>query len=136
MADPIEIFKGNLSPSISDTIEIDGVAQDLTGCSVKFCARKHDSSTLKINATATIVAPATGGKVRYDPAGTDTDTPYEYRAWWQITLASGKVQDTPEFVLLVLDHAPPATVELGSVDDVKFHLGIEGGDQDDLIATL
>jgi hypothetical protein len=44
------------------------------------------------------------GGVRYDWAAIDVDTSGEYLGWWEVTLASLKTQDTPEFEFVVLDH--------------------------------
>lgn len=53
------IRKGNLSPSLFDTIRQAGVAFDLTGSSVKLQARFDTQTTLKIDASATIITAST-----------------------------------------------------------------------------
>lgn len=50
--------KGDLSPSLADTIRIDGVAFSLTGSTVKLRMRAENSSTLKIDTAATVVTAA------------------------------------------------------------------------------
>ena len=102
MADDLNMWVGNRLPAASDTITIDGSPVDLTGASVKFMMREESSSTLKVNASATVVS-AVGGQVRYDWAAADVDTKGEYRAWFRVTL-SGKDQDTPEFTVNFLAH--------------------------------
>lgn len=53
-------YKGNLSPSLSDTLRIDGVPFDLTGSTVKLQARLQQTpTTLKIDAAATVIPAST-----------------------------------------------------------------------------
>lgn len=108
-------FKGNRSPSLVDTITIDGAAVDLTGCTVRLKARFEDSDTLKVNTVATITQTGTDppgftnkGGVQYDWADLDVNTAGELVAWWETTFVSGKTQDSPEFELVIVDHAAAA----------------------------
>lgn len=117
----ISIYKGNTGPSLTSTISFNGVAADLSTSTVKFMMRPEGSTTNKVNATATIVAPATAGNVRYDWSASDTDTVGDYLFWWRVTSLAGAVQDTPEEPLRILDHAASQTdsaldfVEVGEV---------------------
>lgn len=101
-------YVGNRSPSLAATIADDnGAAFDLTAASVAFQARLIGAPTLVINTAATIVnTPGTDGKVRYDWATIDVATARVLLGWWRVTLANGKTQDTPEFVVRIVDHAP------------------------------
>lgn len=108
MSEQLLWFVGNLNPSITETIlNKDGTAHDLTGQTVKFKMRPVGSSTLKVNTAATIVnAPGVDGKVRYDWAGTDTDTAGHYLIWWEVTTtAGGKTQDLAEALIEFRAHA-------------------------------
>lgn len=135
-ATPIVMWKDNRAPSLTDTIRIDGAAFDLTGSTVKLKMRLETSATLEVDAAATIVSAA-AGTVRYDWAAADVDTAGEYVAWWEVTLAGGKKQDTDEFPVVVREHAPTAT--LCTLADVREALGplttTERG-RDDLIENL
>lgn len=113
-------FKANRSPSLTDTIQIDGVNFDLTGSSVKFQMRLESSAMLKVNTAATIVnPPGVNGQVRYDWLSADVDTAGTYLAWWEVTLASGKTQNTPAFVLIVKDAAPSTVTDYADREELK-----------------
>jgi len=118
-------FKGNRSPSITDTIRVDGAVFDLTGSTVKFKMRLQPSGTLKVNAAATVVTAA-AGTVRYDWQATDVDTVGLYLFWWEVTLASGKIQETPAAPLVLLDHAPAQVTEYLDREELKATLTLSG----------
>ena len=99
------VFVGNTSPSVLDTISVAGAAQDLTGATVRFRMRPVHSTALKVDAPGVVVTPA-AGVVRYDWVVGDLDTEGRYAAWWQVTFASGRIQDTPEFDIDVEAHDP------------------------------
>jgi hypothetical protein len=118
-------FKGNRSPSLTDTIKVDGVVFDLTGSTVKLKMRAESSSTLKVNTAAVVVnAPGTDGKVRYDWAAGDVDTDDTYLAWWEVTLPSAKVQETPAFVIQIVDHDPAQVTDYIDREDLKSTLSL------------
>jgi hypothetical protein len=86
---------------------VDGTAFDLTGSSVKFKMRLETSATLKVD-TAAVVVSAAAGTVRYDWAAIDVDTAGDYIGWWEVTLSGGKLQDTPQFSIHMVDLAAVA----------------------------
>jgi hypothetical protein len=129
--------KGDRSPSLTDTIKVDGVAFDLTGSSVKFQMRLETSQTLKVDSAAAIVSP-TAGTVRYDWAAGDVDTEADYIGWWLVTLPSSKTQRTPEFTVQIMDFVGvklDATALVG-LRETKDWLTKNGVDtSDDLMIT-
>ncbi len=101
---------GNRNPSITETITVDGVAQDLSGKTVKLKMRALGSSTLKTNAAAVVVS-AVAGTVRYDWAAADVGEASFYLVWWEVTTtATGNTQDVGEAVIEFRAHAPLTNV--------------------------
>ena len=122
---PLSHTKGNRSPSLADTIRVDGVAFDLTGSTVKFKMRAEGSSTLKVD-TAAVVVLAAAGTVRYDWAALDVDTAGDYLFWWEVTLPSAKTQDTPEFELVISEHVPSSPSLYVQVEEFKSTIELSG----------
>jgi hypothetical protein len=81
-------------PSIQATLSSGGTAVDLTGVlSVKFIMA-NSTGTVVVNTAATIVT-ANQGIVRYDWGATDTATPGNYTAEWEVTISTGIKQTYP-----------------------------------------
>jgi hypothetical protein len=111
-------YVGNRSPAITQTITIDGVAFDLSSSTVRFKMRRPGSTTLKVDAAATIVTPpGTDGEVRYDWLAADVDTAAQYLCWWEVTTA-GKVQEVGEALIEIRAHAPFGSRQLCGRGDV------------------
>ena len=134
------MFTGNLSPTLTDTIKINGVAFDLTGSTVKFLMRSalDPDGPFTVNRSATVVSPA-AGTVSYAWQVGDTDLQGDYRGWWQVTLPSTETQDTPDFLVQIVDHEAATVVTEGYVtpDAMKRTLEIDGttyADADILVA--
>lgn len=82
-------------PSIQATLTQGGTAVDLTSAlSVKFIMAATPSGTVTVNTTATILTAASG-IVKYDWGATDTATPGNYLAEWEVTWATGIKQTFP-----------------------------------------
>jgi hypothetical protein len=115
MSEPRLQYVANRNPSITDTITVDGVAQDLTGCTVKFKMRAVGSSTLKVDAAAVDRVR----RRRHRPLRLGRRRRRHRRLLPRLVGghdASGKTQDKPEFLLEFRGHtASSYIVELAEV---------------------
>ena len=146
MSDGIELYVGNRSPSLLDTIRVGGEPFDLTGCTVRLRARREgaDVGVFEIDGAGVVVQTGTDpnfvdkGVVRYDWAAGDVDTAVDLRAWWQVTLPSAKTQDTPEFELTITEHTDQPTGLLSSLEAVREYVLRDQNDasQDSQLARL
>jgi hypothetical protein len=135
----VDIWQSNTSPSLTDTIKVNGVAFDLTASTVKLrmrLATAAPTDVLKIDTAATVVS-AVAGTVRYDWVAGDVDTAGEYVAWWHVTLPSTKVQDSDEFTIVIAEHGLRSG-NLCSLADVRNSLELPDAEttRDNLILGL
>lgn len=73
-----------------------GVTVDLTGATVQYQARIPGLAlSAGIDQAATVVAPATGGRVRRTLVAADTDTPGDLIEQWKVTFGGGAVERFP-----------------------------------------
>ena len=115
-------YVGNRSPSMQDTITVNGDIFDLSGKSVTFKMRPEDSATTKVSAAAAITnAPGTDGEVHYDWQAADVDTGGRFLFWWSVVLGGGVTQDTPESLIVFLQHAPISRA-LCTLEDVQAYI--------------
>lgn len=105
----LTLWKDNRLPLLTDTLTSSGTAVNLTGCTVTFSMRRSDSAALKVSAASATITDATAGTVSYAWAAVDVDTVGDYDGWWTVS-TGGKSQDTPEFEVSIVEHAPDAVV--------------------------
>jgi len=128
MPNTVTYYVGNRDPSITETITVGGLPFDLTSSSVKFKVRALGSSTLLVDAAATVVS-APAGTVRYDWTAADAATGALSAArslivWWEVTTTS-KIQDVGEALIQVLAHAPTSR-DYAELEDLKKTLTLDG----------
>lgn len=89
------MVQGDRKPSIQAALKWkDGSVVDLTNCTVKFHMKKGD--TIKVNASASVVPPATEGVVQYDWAAADvSDAIGVYKGEFEVTYSDGKTCTFP-----------------------------------------
>lgn len=134
MAESIVKFVGKRQPPLFATIQTDTTDDPLpAGATVTFSMRASGSTTLKVNAAAATVVSEPLNTVRYDWAALDVDTAGDYIGWWTVTI-SEQTQDTPEFVIRVLAHAPETNAYL-EVEEIKSTLEIDSQHADEDLRT-
>ena len=90
---------------IAQLVDADGSIPDLTGAAVKFIMRLRSGGAAKVNASATIIAAATGD-VKYSWSAADTDTVGDYEGEFEVTFSGGAIQTYPNsmyFLIKVVD---------------------------------
>lgn len=110
----LTLWKANRLPVLTDTITSDGAAVDLSSSTVNFQMRPAASDRLVINASATVTSGPLGA-VSYAWTTTDVERVGNFICWWQVT-TGGLTQDTPEFTLSIVEHAPASVATPVAVD--------------------
>jgi L-serine deaminase len=101
MMETFNIKRGDTSPSL--LYALSPASTVLTGATVRFSMRDHQSGAVKINRAATTIVTATvNPTVRYDWVGTDTDTAGFYFAEFEVTYDGGAIETFPnaDFIMV------------------------------------
>lgn len=96
----IKIKRNDTKGKFIDTLTLDGVPVNLTGCTIKFLMRRRGRSTgsnLTISRTGAIAGDPTLGNVEYQPTATDVQLEGVYDHEWQVTFPDGKILTVPNF---------------------------------------
>lgn len=83
----VRIKRGDTKGLFVDTLKVNGVPVDITGCTVRFIMRRVGKPTKLVNQLASITSPTTGD-VQYQPVGSDVDTEGKYEQEWEVTFPS------------------------------------------------
>lgn len=81
--------RGDTKGIFTDTLTLNTVAVDLTGCSVRFIMRRRGKPAKAVNQAATIVLAA-AGTVSYQSVADDVDTEGVYEQEWEVVFPSTK----------------------------------------------
>lgn len=89
------IKQNDTAPSIRATLKDgNGNAIDLSNATVRF-HMKDLAGTIKVDAAANIIIPATNGVVQYAWQSGDTDTTGTYYAEFEVTYSDGTIESFP-----------------------------------------
>ena len=89
------IKQNDTSPALSVVVaDSSGTAINITGASVIFKMRAVNSSSLKVNSSATITN-ASNGAVSYTFSASDTDTAGLFQGEFQVTFSGGAIETFP-----------------------------------------
>ena len=94
MTPAFQITQGNLPLVTVTLLDAAGAPVDLTGCTVELVLQLAPASTSFLGA-ASVVLPATAGKVTYQFSGAQTAVPGRYQGQWRVT-AAGRMTVYPE----------------------------------------
>lgn len=83
------LTQGDQLPALEDTLIIDGVAVDLTGAQV-FLSYQNEATGRVRTVGASVVSPATSGKVRYSWDTVDTSDVGDCVGQWKVVFSDGK----------------------------------------------
>ncbi len=87
----VNIKQGDLFPDIETVVrDENGAVVDLTGATVKFYMRRsREPASVKINNADGVLVDGPGGRIKYPPTGSDTDTPATYEAEFRVFPTGG-----------------------------------------------
>jgi hypothetical protein len=88
----VNIKQNDTKGIFSDTLTVDGVPVNLTGCTVKFLLRKPGIAV--ISQTATVAAALTGD-VTYQPVLADVSKVGKYQQEWEVTFGDNRILTFP-----------------------------------------
>jgi hypothetical protein len=87
------IRKGDRLPVIEAQLFRGDTPESLTGATVELRYRPVNGGTVLVKTAA--ISDAAAGKVKYEWAANDTDTPGVYAAIWRVTFADGRKASYP-----------------------------------------
>jgi hypothetical protein len=97
----VNIKQNDTKGIFTDTLTVDDVPVDLTGCTIRFLLRKPG---LTIAQPATITAPLVG-KVSYQPVAGDVSESGKYQQEWEVTFGDSRILTFPngEYNVVVIE---------------------------------
>lgn len=114
MSNPIVVFSDSDGQSVTDNILIDGrPIPNIGDFTVTFIMRELESDTIVVNSAATIT-DEDESEVKYEFTDSDLATRGQYKAWWRVTSGTEDI-DTPEFLVIVTEHAPGVRTRTGTI---------------------
>jgi BppU N-terminal domain len=98
MREPVKIKRNDTKGKFIDTLTLDGLPVNLTGCTIKFLLRRRGRSTGSPETMirdAAIAGDPQLGQVEYQPVADDVEVEGIYDHEWQVTFADGKILTVP-----------------------------------------
>jgi hypothetical protein len=113
--DRITYYTGNRAPNIVRTLSSQDAGDFDVTPGQTFHLRVRPSWSSAVMLDQPMLPDEVGDTLTYFPQAGDFDAEGIYRAWIYVTLTNGASQDTDEFEIVVLEHAPGEGTRIGAI---------------------
>lgn len=92
----VTIKQHDTARMLEDVLKLNGVPIDLTGATVRLALRNSLDASSSLKPDASIVAPATDGKVRFSFDTDMVSTPGTFFFEWEVQFLNGDILTVPD----------------------------------------